>query len=698
VAGPLRETGTFSYSQAWSVPIADSFVEVETSCSLSPTGPSQGLVHVTDLESPTIAMLPIDNQGPVPHDDWMCIAAYTGSGTIVRNPSQFTWTDNGTGEPAEPFSMNLPLVGLYGGSSKRLVYLQNMADGKQTTQWRMHGNSVTQAMEYSILGYTEDINNGLSMTSQAVLRLGIGRGEWQELAAIYKDYLENMPNSWYAGPVGSSQNPMPSSMKNLTTEYSVHTERSDVYDAVVSSIWRTAQVVGDHMFVRAYDAYAPDFFNEFYFRGYLPGIPSFASGVKESRAIGDIVFAPYVNSTGAANWKLHSTYGSFVPTQLMVDMYSSFRRDKDGLIVGDLQPGGDEVMGLACLGYTPFSGDGTLGNKGRLGETIEEIVQHTHANGIYLDWFFAGTCFSAGHGHSVGSSIVPLTQRLDNVAFLRGLVDSQLEPGDNSGFCMEGSNWRATEYLDLVMSSPLALSAPVAAGEFGTTLFDNKVKNAYSIPMFRTVFDNVKIGRVSPPVGVGPDERCWLLANEVLSFGQLVLVGDHGASGGYRSSFPRSLPGYTFLTGSLARFIGGGFQEYHNGTLKTALSEFVVSVQDTTFSKNVTVSFGGIADDIVPAQNAKLLVHGLYEAPNGDYALAVCNPWVERDQSVMKAAFTFDPLDYQDFLGAAGTYSVSYVDTFSQEVSVSTAQVGTFSTVDHTVLPGEIVYWKFTPQ
>jgi len=279
--------------------------------------------------------------------------------------------------------------------------------------------------------------------------------------------------------------------------------------------------------------------------------------------------------------------------------------------------------------------------------------------------------------------------------------------------------------------------------------------NAQVVPLFRAIFDNVKMARI---IGADPyrdpGQRTWAEAVSVFTFGRIPSFSwsfseidsvvdqrfpfaDFFAQlGGPEVSRPIGVPpggdcerhpsGGPGLFGTTCHFepkpVAGfhraltgmtdalrrGFLTWHNGTLRR-LPRYEVTAPPT-FDGAATVD-PDLTDGVMPftpvyleqlPDSARFLVPGMYEAPAdspdtehaGTLAFVLCNPWPLPDADAsMQATFTFEPSLYPGWSDTT-RYQVTAWNHGQPMVS-SPVLSGPFTSVDVTVAPATIRWWVF---
>lgn len=742
------ETGIWTYDAIYEITPGDEHVSVRSSVTLVDndiTGPSDEFIF--RVLNPRIGFAEADGGD----SDFAAFSAGAAEGAIVKNPSQRDWYMQANPEVV----LNVPMVGLYGVDSYDLTYVYLANDGLDLVDWRLEADALQKEFGATFSYYPLDAANALTVQTPGEARLGLTKGDWRIMADIFREFLvaeySTGPNAWYEGPVGSSTNTMSARMKGTVSTTQLALNNRDALDYVTTAVKAINHTVGKGHLARIYGMTSPDHFNEYYYQGSLPGHPSGPAGVVESQSLGqENLIAPYIQSWVTVDARQHGSWmtllvdvfgglipGSFPPPTTMAnDLGPSFiidgaNEEHSGLYFAP----GKLPYGFSCTAAPVFTG-GTIGGttlKGWLSRNVRETVYHHENFAAYLDYFGAARCYSTDstvHDHAIGASRTPLERRIQNIADIKADVLADQSQFDGFTFVTEAVQSRSTEICNLMHAFPFSFPY-VPLGEIEVVVIENEEnpekpiilyivhssnfqdlsENSQAVPIFHTAHDNVKLATIDSRVPKERDYACWALAYEVLFSGHIVKTDNPESLGGALMPFQDKLSqGRYFLMSLLGRFIREQFLDFHNGTLRGSLngyspggSSFTTSAVPMVFKTNIdvpTITYPLYLSEFEKKdfQNAirpylkEPLIHSVYRAADGRYAVVVCNPFVEDNQMPIDMSFTFDPVDYADF--SLATYDVVQ-HGLGGSTTVATGHSGAFSVSNFTVEPGQIYFWEF---
>jgi hypothetical protein len=599
------------------------------------------------------------------------------------------------------------------------------------------GDTSPPHVSFAMRHVPEDIFANRDVQMPYAVRLGAVVGDWWAVVEHQRRLLrDEIP--WYQGPVGSPSHPMPQAAKQLVAELLFQPGyHGDHLDMLSRQAMNMTRVLGPHVNVYLYGAHAPDTFDHWYLEdGYLPGRPSFVGAVREAQKQFQHVVSPYVNGSLGADWTDPALDPPITdPSQLMLDVEASFLIDEDGQPHHFYGPHGPPRAGFLCPGATWW--------QSFFPQNIREIAAFTDMRGAYLDYFLTGPCFSTEHLHAPGGG------NWMNVTRMQQLRDTHLAPFDELVVPMEFVFGRFTEEIHTMHVDPAnnLLSAEDHPGS--QPPLPKPMDNAVTIPLFRAIHDNVKLGRIPGPLPSDAGRRAWMEANATLTFGQIpgltraipelipifsqrfafaptwgflgnneVDPGNLGASApsndvGFPDNFvPQkqalNVPYLRFLSDLTAVLRDHGFLTWHNGTIRK-LPLFDISLVGPP-------GFDGVPgveldpDDGLqtntPVYVEEWLVPGMFQAPDdlgtpdsGSLAFVAANPWVDPvEQGIFDLDFALVPGQYPGWTNTT-PYTVTVYDQDGDVTALPGPFSGPFvlSNVSglERIEAGEIVWWVF---
>ncbi|QDU68859.1 DUF6259 domain-containing protein [Engelhardtia mirabilis] len=711
------------------------------------------------IDFPIVNLTTIDEVPDTPddRDDWFAFAAINTSGIAIKNPLQRNF---GVGGSAGPGYIEAPVFGFYGDESGRLLYMLTTDADEEVYNASVGPRQTPSSVPVFRMSHRQalpDVYSSNGITQQASTRLGATNGDWWTVTEIYRDYLGSRP--WYEGFVGDPSHPMPERGKALTAHVQISTAaRVDIMDELVDETYLAQRLFGPNVYARFFGGHYPDFFSEFYFKGYLDGMPSFRASCREAGKRDGAVIAPYVQSMWAIDYSKHSIGISAAnATQLMLDIAASLVAGVDGQLILYAWPNisadnpltmADDVSGQGCPASDGFAGDGSgtgggvYSNNGALVDLVDDLSVATDFAGIYYDQLGGALCYDTTHNHAPGGGSwfiegrIDLVRRAEQAAVvvdpsLVGLVSSS-----------EGAVARLGEVIDIFMidylAPPISVALPCvclgatctigsgpcdpadalvldSAGDVLADLsmqsaislpFADLVTNSVVIPFTHSIAPHTKAARIAKEEETADRDRaCWLLASEVITFGHLVNATIE-AGGAASALADRGRLEYFYLAGFLARFFSSAqVQPFFNGARRreplihfpgAANSPYLIPPQFSAKPGPIT------AENSLRkfhAYQEEVLVAGMYEDAAGRLALAVCNPWVSREQAIFEYDFVFDPAEYPSFAGGCQGYEVERFETFvpGSTTTAVPSTSGLFSSGAQAILPGDIQFWVFTP-
>ncbi len=422
--------------------------------------------------------------------------------------------------------------------------------------------------------FRDDVYSSSKWTMPYRVRLGAIEGDWWDLAQTYRELMLEKSVPWYQGPVGAATNDMPAAGKQLVGEVLLQPRHhGDQVDLLTRQTLDVARVMGPHVNTIWYATHSPDRFSYWYFgdgtpgnTGFLPGRPSLASAVREAQKQFGQIVSPYYQSSHAVDC-LDPLYDG--------DCFDDLNNVQSALLLReDLAP---FVVPTAAGPQPPRRASMCAGSswwRTEMPTRTAEIAAFTGMRGIYLDFFLPAICYSDQHPHAPpgeplgapGGGDWMYRTRMRQVRDMQDALPAELTVG------MEYTIGRFAEEVDLMHLDPtnnlmwaelynfIECDAPPVARPMG---------NAVTIPFFKAVFDNVKLGTIETTSPDQPDRRAWSMATLVFTFGTIP---------GVTRGFLEELPVFSQRTqyGGFYRFLGdvaavlrdGGFLTWHNGTLR----------------------------------------------------------------------------------------------------------------------------------
>lgn len=563
-------------------------------------------------------------------------------------------------------ALSINLFAYYDTVTKNCFYFTH----NDPSGWWLSPNVVenpgANRLDFRVRHVPDNIFANKDFTTPYSIRVGAIRGDWVDVSKLYHGFLES-ECPWYRGPVGSPTNPMASGMKRLVAHAQLGTNYpGDDMDIMSRDVMRMTRFFGEGIYTRWYGANAPDTFNEFYNKGYLPGRPSFPAAMRESEKQFHHVSAPYIQGSLAYDYSVAPDFtGDPTPTNLAA--YASAVINEDG------------TRAAPSFVYNAFMCNDASWWKQEYPRNIVDIAQHTHMHSAYCDYFGGFTCFSTEHDHAPGGGNYMMRERMNHLANTRAGVAALPDPPSFFGISMESVYGRFSEQVDLMFLDPMA--------NFFLPLPGWPIT---SVPFFRYAYDNVKLSKITGIEGAfwngDVGYNSWIVSMEVFTYGQIISIGST-----ISEVFPsflarRQMPYYLFMK-KICQFLRDrDFLKWHNGTMER-IPGFTVT-NGAGFSGVIGPNPGDANQCHVYLE--QYLVPGMFRAPDGALALVMANPWVGADQREFSFNATFDPADYAGF---PSTYTVTKIDDAGTETSIG-EQTGTY-TLSDTVGADQIVYWVF---
>jgi hypothetical protein len=644
--------------------------------------------HLSQVHFPVLDLQEIDHAQPTDPTDQLLVPFI--SGAMLANPLEVqTWSS----VVANDLPGAIPVTAYYGEGSGRCLIL---GDNDELGHWRWFevdrfddgsGNTLRMRAEH----YPDDVFNNKDYTLPYESRIWAIEGDWVDVARTYRDHMRDS-FGWYHGAVADAAHPMPSELKALVGHATLQPAYgADHMDNSVRDLMRVTRVFGDAPFYAMwYGGHFPDEFDKFYFKGYLPGRPSFAASCREGQKQFGHIAAPYINGSGAVDYTLADPVlhpQILNPTSLMLNIHSSIIV-AESLLSATGSGFADAPVALMCNAASGWDGDLDLGGtfEGEFVKNAVEIIDHSQCRGIYLDVFGGSICYATDHNHLPGGGSYLTANRMDQVARIKAQVAALAEPPDFFCVSMESVLGRWSEQVHYMHIDPLRNAFPFNPLQGPS---QEIIDNSVTVPFFRHVHDNVKIGKIAGAPSNDSGRASWVMANDVFTFGQLASV-----LGGNTEVSPvlgnRPLGAHYLFAGKITRFLKNSFMDFHNGTAERIPDNF--DVQDVPGFLGAYGALPGDTDLFMEHE----LTPGMFRAVNGKHAFVVANPWVGPDQADFTITATFLPADYSDFpLKASGDYQVTFYDDDGSVTGPILVQAGASYPIGEILAPGEIVYWVF---
>jgi hypothetical protein len=442
-------------------------------------------------------------------------------GAIITNPTEGQpGLDGNLIPPAANRPENQPIqIAAYwdGCATSTCVLLQSTEVGR--TWKELHTQAFAGApgvvsMEYEHLPVDVFATTGWALP--APMRVGVIKGDWWDAAATFRDFMKTDPviSTWYRGPVGSPQNPMPPHIKDLVAEVFLFNQYTgDNLDLFARQALDLYRMLGRDTLATYYGGHAPDRFSRWFLSGgYLPGRPSFAAAVREGQKQFDAMVMPYVQS-------------SVVPD--CADPAAGPSQCAGNTVLTTAQSAVCLDQGLRPVFFQEPTPPRSLFLSPRSSWWLDFFPQHanqiltfTDAAAVYLDFFLTRPDFDTAYDPATepppGGGDYPYEGKLQQVHDIKAvqgedlLVTSEFLQGRNTGD------------VSLMHADPASflLFVGTAQGPSGPVL--TSMPNAQIVPLFRAVHDNVKLARILGQNNYGnPGQRAWVETVSTLTFGRI---------------------------------------------------------------------------------------------------------------------------------------------------------------------------------
>lgn len=674
-------------------------------------------------------------QGPNSPDDTLVVPWVTGN--LITNPADESLPFTGfLGSGLNFFPLNM--AAYYDGVPDGNCFYITFDDaGDYWNELWIKAGGVTQNrfLSFRPRHVPGDIFESKAYTQPYAVRLGAITGDWWDVVDTYKEFLEDeVP--WYAGPVGSPANPMPQAAKDLVAEmYMITGYAGDRMDVLNRQMMNISRALGGNVNAVWYGSYYPDTFAHwFYSGGYLPGWNSLVGAVREAQKQFDQMVAPYVNGSSAADYLDPAIPNPPPPTQTHIDVHESFMLDEDleeEYFCYNLL--GPPRHALLCAGSEWW--------RTAFVDQLVDIATFTDIKGVYLDFFMTSACYSSAHEHLPGGGNWMYRDRMAQLQDVQDALAQELT------VTTEFVIGRFSEQVHLMHHD--TVKPAISAENHPGTVVPKPMENAKAIPLFRAIYDNIKLSRITTESPELAGRRSWVEGNNTFTFGMIPEVTQQllewlpaferrftyasyynffgsyiggpgnlmaattvappgGAGGGGLPSVDVFVPHKHGLNTPYFRFLASitralrdhGFRTWHNGTIRRLPDLTVTPVGGFT-------GVPGVETDLTDLQNStptyveEFLTPGMFQAPfdiapmdAGSLAFVIANPWVDPSQTgTFPMEFTFQPKLYPGWSNQT-QYTVTRYDANGLVALVNGGAQGPL-TFNRNVPPGEITWWVF---
>jgi hypothetical protein len=589
----------------------------------------------------------------------------------------------------EPFFLTFPAMGFYNDAvdDGKLLYISHTGSKGFAKYITFAGEEAQNRVRYEIQQVPADMHHIDTYSMPYEVVLAHLRGDWWDVADTYRTFLRKDVD-WYHGPVGHPDSGRSAAARDTlftTTIHQVGIVRGsrkkgffqannqtldfdiDVRKHLGAEIQRYADVFGGrgtHIVYGATEfAEHPEYsrFDQWYQRPltYLPGLYNLIDFANESVAyLGGQNVAPYVQ--GSVAWAEDSQVPAGPSNSFTQMMLASAVRNEVGEPVKAHwgTPTNPATSNFMCPGEgkwhfnLPFEAamikehtttSDEPGLKHRYAAFITEYLQVDgpvraerdfslfgedprtvpgHGfNSFYLDYFMGFTeCFDPSHGHPIGGGSWFTQAKMDQMKFLKALYRD-----DPVYLPTEGLNGVFTQVMDQMHYD--IYGAPYGADR----------EHVESIPFFRSVFDNINIGELRvegtpPQAAVG--NSAYRQTLRVFQYGQLFSWGSYVLERPWMWNDPEQTQHEDYFRSLAGIFRDGGLLKFHKGTLvrrpamRTSLdpdfTAFPFGINDAGNAHILATDFNAVTPEDV-----SIFPMGMYRHPNGSYAIAVTNPWLE---------------------------------------------------------------------
>ncbi len=750
----------FEVETYWNTVVGQSLADARIRVALDPVDERLDY-YLSQVLFPSVRLTAFDSP-----DDTLILPYRSGS--RIENPTEFcfpAWL--GTGSDAQLFYSveamayhdgdDLAPNAFYFSTTDVEHYFKRMLAFTSTSLFPAFWDPVACAVqgppgwiEFNLRHVPANVFVDLSYETPYAVRLGAIEGDWWDVADTYKAFLEQSA-PWYAGPIGSPAHPAPDAAKRMTSSSFLQPGfEGDDMDGLGRAMMDVARVLGRDVHTTWYQWHTSPF-ARLLAKPYLPGAPSFASAVDAAQEQWGMTVAPYISATKGAG--LADPSGTPDPCPIEGEQVNV---DASRLI---LENGEDvHIVSINDPGIGVFLCPGGTWWKDFLPAEIVATTALSGAKGTYLDFVEVAQvpCYALDHAHDPGGGNWMFAAREQQLADVATGLAALPDPPDDFIVSIETAQGWGTPYTHLMYEDPAGNRVSILKpGAPGAT----PLPNAVTIPFFRTVYDNVRISKLTGSRFQPPERRAWVEAALMTTFGQapgfthqftdafgpftdraeagpynefsgLPLPPGAGDGAGAASpgdgtpvtyvEQPRVTARYLWLMGRMTAALrgdvygsavaGAGLTSprrdlltWHNGTLRRLPAMTITP----------PVGFDGIPGTPVgsapptPLYVEDYLTPGMYQAPAdsaapdaGSLCLMVVNPWVAPEDVGADVTLDFGIADFGVYPGWSNAigYTVTAYDVDGNEVSAA-QPAGPFQLSTAmglaTLPPGAVAWWVF---
>ena len=517
-------------------------------------------------------------------------------------------------------------------------------------------------------------------------RISASGGDWIDVARAYRGFLADPAShaTFYKGPIGARTDVAPEIKDVVLHAYLQSSIAADDLDRFARGALDVDRLAGGGGTLEVWSAgFFPDQFEQFYFKGWLPGRPSLACAVREAQVQAGALVAPYVNCAAGVD---HVEAGVTEPTPLMRSIRAAAVVTETG------------QRFLSSLGA--IRADGECNGDARWSQAfvdnVVDIVRFTGARSIYLDAFTTAPCFAgpdsiAPHpDHAPGGGNYMVRGRVRQLRSVRRALAGEGLPF--SGFVMEGHSLWYIGDIDVMHASPSQVSLTDGFAANGDPL---PIENAKTIPFFRMVADSVKLSQFTDDDAATLGRRAWLDAVDVFEFGMVPHVCNPRVdlAATYGEELLREAAPLDRYLRRLAGCLRSGFLRYHNGTLERPPAARIAP-------PGFDVKAASASDPKHPYLDpwrTDAVVSAIYRAavPADGIALVATNPWIATPGA---PEFTIEaevrPEEYGIDRERNG-YTVTLCDEEGRPLQTWRKDAGESFSISMPLPAGAIRYWTF---
>lgn len=679
--GGSTEALTADVTIAWTIPPSARYLSIDTRV----TSPSTSTYYVSELRGPLVGYNGIDYNDPSVTNgiDYWAVAFLSAPGCVMENPLERIWPEDSLedfapppkGErigdsgalsgplngDATPLSTNV--TGFYGSETDRLFYVDASDSLGEWHEWMFEpvfgAGGALESLNVGVVYRPENVfSTGMQKVRDGAVRMGIEFGDWTKVADMRRARIIEdkaaLGTDWYEGTLigsGPDKNaPIDLERTSFKVQFSYPIETGkqddeepeiaefndlrDYQDIHMRNTLHAQRLAGPGVAVRWYDWYYPDVFNEFFFLGMLPGVPSAKAAIGLAANLNGALVAPYVQTSVAFDLTENkavseNAYPQGLKDPVLEANWVGLQEDAARVEFGegtstllkftaDFNDGSDLQNRMCPAGdvWAPSVVAGQNQGDGLWVEKYVEALAEFGADAAYLDYFFTYPCYYDGHAqHAPGAGTYAFNNALRRVELLRD--DLIVENGgdeDRIAIIQETPFGRFGKGVDMLTSKgssvglvPLVLVPDTRALSFVPSFdldgngdliippgsdyegYADIVANTYAVPLVRAVHDDLKMGGIGQRNGAR-DRRLWIRAAESIIFGA-VASDVFDLSGGPSEFFDDNrfnMGDKMLLTFMCRHLFQKKYFEYQNGTIRR-MPELV----DVTYSQEIGVNPGG---------------------------------------------------------------------------------------------------------